>query len=88
MSSPSIDLDAHDTSKVSGIGLAVVGVSVEQDSAYWEVHIDLVSDEAEAIELLAGVTERRDRAFFKSLEEIPPGTLACVDNPVHIDPTT
>jgi hypothetical protein len=69
MSAPSID--AHGDA-VTGHGIAIVGVSVEQDSAYWEAHIDL-GDGAEPVEVMFGVSLKKDRSFFKALENVPAG---------------
>eukprot|EP00591_Stephanopyxis_turris_P004330 CAMPEP_0195520586 /NCGR_PEP_ID=MMETSP0794_2-20130614/17223_1 /TAXON_ID=515487 /ORGANISM="Stephanopyxis turris, Strain CCMP 815" /LENGTH=188 /DNA_ID=CAMNT_0040649973 /DNA_START=235 /DNA_END=801 /DNA_ORIENTATION=- len=40
MSAPTVNVDVC---TVSGTGLALAGVSVEQDSAYWEWHIEIPS---------------------------------------------
>lgn len=47
MSAPTVKLEGRD--KVSGSGLALAGVTVEQDAAYWEWHIELSQDAKEQL---------------------------------------
>jgi hypothetical protein len=72
MSAPSIDV--NDDSRVSGFGLVLAGVSVEQDSAYWEIQVEhVVGDATPPTEVLFGVALKKDRAFYKSLDDLPAG---------------
>eukprot|EP00542_Grammatophora_oceanica_P020198 CAMPEP_0194032394 /NCGR_PEP_ID=MMETSP0009_2-20130614/5346_1 /TAXON_ID=210454 /ORGANISM="Grammatophora oceanica, Strain CCMP 410" /LENGTH=168 /DNA_ID=CAMNT_0038672825 /DNA_START=213 /DNA_END=719 /DNA_ORIENTATION=+ len=61
MSAPSVVFEGL---KVSGNGLALAGVSIEQDAAYWEWHVS-----GESQDMLFGVATSKDRNFYKSLEE-------------------
>jgi hypothetical protein len=58
---------------VSGHGLALAGVSVEQDAAYWEAHI-VIPGEGDAIDVMFGVATKKDRKYYKALEEQEEGT--------------
>jgi hypothetical protein len=58
---------------VSGNGLALAGVSVEQDAAYWEAHID-IPGEGDPIDVMFGVATKKDRKYYKVLEEQEEGT--------------
>ncbi|GKZ00588.1 hypothetical protein MPSEU_001011000 [Mayamaea pseudoterrestris] len=71
MSAPTIDLHDRQNARITGYGLAIVGVSIEQDSAYWEVHVDMGKEGSAPMELLVGVSLKRDRAFFKAMEDTP-----------------
>jgi hypothetical protein len=53
---------------VSGHGLALAGVSVEQDAAYWEAHIEIPGD-GDPMEVMFGVATKKDRKYYKALEE-------------------
>jgi hypothetical protein len=59
---------------VSGHGLALAGVSVEQDAAYWEAHIEIPGD-GDPMEVMFGVATKKDRKYYKSLEEQEEGTF-------------
>eukprot|EP00566_Odontella_aurita_P027394 CAMPEP_0113540462 /NCGR_PEP_ID=MMETSP0015_2-20120614/8492_1 /TAXON_ID=2838 /ORGANISM="Odontella" /LENGTH=169 /DNA_ID=CAMNT_0000440265 /DNA_START=203 /DNA_END=712 /DNA_ORIENTATION=+ /assembly_acc=CAM_ASM_000160 len=63
MSSPKVQIDGP---KVSGVGLALAGVPVEQDAAYWEWHIDGSEDDSGALKF--GVATKKDGKFYKALE--------------------
>lgn len=71
MTSPKVQISG---SKVSGSGLALVGIPVEQDAAYWEWHIDDSDgggerdegDESDAPKF--GVATKKDSKFYKALE--------------------
>mmetsp|Transcript_5637 Transcript_5637/g.8011 ORF Transcript_5637/g.8011 Transcript_5637/m.8011 type:complete len:204 (-) Transcript_5637:45-656(-) len=65
MSAPSITVD--DENKLSGTGLALAGVTIEQDAAYWEWHISL-TDGVDSSEVLFGVATPKDAAFYKALD--------------------
>jgi hypothetical protein len=66
MSAPTIGTPTSNV--VSGHGLALAGVSIEQDAAYWEWHIRLgVKDTLESI--LFGVTSKKDPKFYKELHD-------------------
>ena len=50
-----------------------MGVTIEQDAAYWEVHIQIPND-GEATEVMFGVATKKDRKFYKAFEEQEEGT--------------
>jgi hypothetical protein len=58
---------------VSGHGLALAGVSVEQDAAYWEAHI-VIPEDGDPMEVMFGVATKKDRKYYKALEEQEEGT--------------
>ena len=70
-------IDSTSNQALTGFGLALVGVSVEQDSAYWEVHVELPTSSSEQapppLPIMVGVSLKRDRAFFKALDDVAPG---------------
>ena len=66
MSAPTIELDGPCV--VSGSGLALAGVNIEQDAAYWEWHVIQVP-EGKSSEVMFGVATRKNAAFYKSLDE-------------------
>ena len=47
-------------------------MSIEQDAAYWEIHVDM--HEGESAEPFFGVATKKDRKFFKALDESEEGT--------------
>eukprot|EP00568_Trieres_chinensis_P007448 CAMPEP_0183291780 /NCGR_PEP_ID=MMETSP0160_2-20130417/1074_1 /TAXON_ID=2839 ORGANISM="Odontella Sinensis, Strain Grunow 1884" /NCGR_SAMPLE_ID=MMETSP0160_2 /ASSEMBLY_ACC=CAM_ASM_000250 /LENGTH=200 /DNA_ID=CAMNT_0025452625 /DNA_START=138 /DNA_END=740 /DNA_ORIENTATION=+ len=76
MSAPKVN--HTDGTKVSGAGLALVGVPIEQDAAYWEWHIQqtggagsgpdaprIEDDESNAPKF--GVATKKDGNFYKAL---------------------
>mmetsp|Transcript_22330 Transcript_22330/g.31127 ORF Transcript_22330/g.31127 Transcript_22330/m.31127 type:complete len:203 (+) Transcript_22330:98-706(+) len=65
MSAPSITVD--ESNKLSGTGLALAGVTIEQDAAYWEWHIS-VPDGVDSSEVLFGVATPKDVAFYRALD--------------------
>ena len=66
MSAPTIV--TREANVVSGTGLALAGVSIEQDAAYWEWHIRLgVKDTLENI--LFGVATKKDASFYQGLKD-------------------
>lgn len=65
MSSPSIEISS---SSVSGTGLALIGVPLEQDAAYWEWHVQL-PPKTHVDTILFGVTHKKDRKFYKDQED-------------------
>jgi hypothetical protein len=59
--------------KVSGYGLALVGTTVEQDAAYWEIHGErMTSNETE---ILCGVSTKKDQKFYNALHDQNEGTF-------------
>jgi len=77
MSSPSVKIDDM---VLLGTGLALVGVSVEQDAAYWEWHVELCrmdgsdhsidkSGDDESSALSFGVATKKNSAYFRSLDK-------------------
>jgi len=53
---------------MSGYGLALAGVTLEQDAAYWEIHVEEGPTD-KAIEVMFGVATKKDRKFYNALEE-------------------
>jgi hypothetical protein len=53
--------------KMSGYGLGLVGVAVEQDAAYWEAHIQ--HDPGMSQEVSFGVATKKDQQFYRAMEE-------------------
>eukprot|EP00545_Synedropsis_sp_CCMP1620_P010019 CAMPEP_0119003808 /NCGR_PEP_ID=MMETSP1176-20130426/777_1 /TAXON_ID=265551 /ORGANISM="Synedropsis recta cf, Strain CCMP1620" /LENGTH=202 /DNA_ID=CAMNT_0006955443 /DNA_START=63 /DNA_END=671 /DNA_ORIENTATION=+ len=66
MSAPTIELEKGGM-KVSGNGLALAGVCIEQDAAYWEWHIELPDGKSE--DTMFGISTSKDRKFYRDLEE-------------------
>lgn len=66
MSAPAIEI--KDVMQVSGNGLALAGVSIEQDAAYWEWHVEIPDGKSE--DTIFGLTTSKDRAFYRELEEL------------------
>lgn len=56
--------EAH---KISGYGLGLVGVAVEQDAAYWEAHIE--HDAGMSQDVSFGVATKKDQQFYRAMEE-------------------
>lgn len=74
MSARSIVLESQLTA--SGNGLALAGVPIEQDAAYWEWHIELpaLDGGSTSAEILVGVATKKDRKFYDLLDEKDEGT--------------
>mmetsp|Transcript_26126 Transcript_26126/g.72025 ORF Transcript_26126/g.72025 Transcript_26126/m.72025 type:complete len:210 (-) Transcript_26126:688-1317(-) len=68
MTAPTVEL--ANGNQASGYGLALVGVVLEQDAAYWEVHIE-IPEEGGGIsyEVMFGVATKKDRKFYNALQE-------------------
>ena len=78
MSAPTVELAGL---KVSGLGLALAGVSIEQDAAYWEWHIESADgseanndpeedeDEDESLALKFGVATKKNSNFYRALDD-------------------
>lgn len=72
MSAPTVKIT--DGTTVSGCGLALVGIPIEQDAAYWEWHIvDVEGATANGTgtgtghcEIMFGVTSKKDKKFYGS----------------------
>jgi hypothetical protein len=58
--------------KVSGCGLALAAVVIEQDTAYWEVHVARAQEGS--AEAMFGVATKKDRKFYAASEEEAEGT--------------
>jgi hypothetical protein len=71
MSSTTIEVQPDDKSKASGYGMALVGVAIEQDAAYWEAHVEVVAEQSTTAqsEIMLGVATKKDRQFFNELQE-------------------
>ena len=65
MSAPSIEIES--SLKIGGNGLALAAVSIEQDAAYWEWHVEIPS--GDSTDIMFGVATKKDAKFYKSLEE-------------------
>ena len=50
--------------QISGHGLALAAVNIEQDSAYWEVHIKFNEGEDKQ-DILVGLATKKDKKFFE-----------------------
>jgi hypothetical protein len=70
MTSPNVEIGQR--GEVSGEGLALAGVQIEQDAAYWEWHIKL-PPKTHCDTILIGVTSKKNRDFFRELEDKLPG---------------
>jgi hypothetical protein len=71
MSAPTINV--KDRTYVSGHGLAIAAVPIEQDAAYWEWHIAVLTtlglDVHLVEDIMFGVASKKDRKFYQELEE-------------------
>jgi hypothetical protein len=56
---------------VTGHGLALAAVVIEQDAAYWEVHVEF-GESADA-SVMIGVATKKDRKFYTAMEESDEG---------------
>lgn len=70
MTSPNVEIGQRGV--VSGAGLALAGVQIEQDAAYWEWHIRLPA-KTHCDTILFGVTSKKNRDFYRELEDKIPG---------------
>jgi hypothetical protein len=57
--------------QVSGNGLALAGVCIEQDAAYWEWHLEISSGESNGV--MFGLSTSKDAAFYRALDEADEG---------------
>jgi hypothetical protein len=79
MSSPALtiatsseDSNNNDSgSVVTGHGLGIVGVALEQDAAYWEWHISL-SPRQHVDTTMFGVTSQKGPEFYSKLKDKEP----------------
>ena len=68
MSAPTINVE--DRTNVSGNGLAVAAVPIEQDAAYWEWHVAVLDKNVPLVEdIMFGVASKKDHKFYQELEE-------------------
>lgn len=69
MSAPTIKVEqgGDNSQTVSGRGLAVVAVPLEQDAAYWEWRISLPARK-HVDTVMFGVTSMKDRKFYEELK--------------------
>lgn len=73
MSAPTIQ--TNQCNLISGMGLALIDVSIEQDAAYWEWHIETLTNEDNEDEddfdsftsLKFGVATKKNANFYKAL---------------------
>lgn len=72
MTAPTVEIENLRTLK--GHGLALVGVTVEQDAAYWEWHIESVEEDGGADDedpsnaLMFGVATKKNSKFYRAME--------------------
>jgi disulfide bond formation protein DsbB len=66
MSAPTIRVGSE--SEITGSGLALVGIALEQDHAYWEWHIEL-PPRVHLDTVLFGVTSKKTNKFYKELAD-------------------
>ena len=53
----------------------MAAVTIEQDAAYWEVHVKADGGETkQSVEVLVGVATKKDRKFYTALQESKEGT--------------
>ena len=72
MSAPSVQINGL---TVSGHGLALIDVSIEQDACYWEWHISAAestnkSNQVDHSSLKFGVATRKSKEFFERLGDM------------------
>jgi len=80
MSAPTIDIvENSPTAQLSGHGLALADVAVEQDQAYWEWRVNIQWDDdseskGSGAEVMVGVSNKRNAKFYEILagSTIPP----------------
>jgi hypothetical protein len=70
---------------VTGHGLALAAVVIEQDAAYWEVHVELSeSAGTDAVaSVMIGVATKKDRNFYTVMEESDEGNSISVGDPAE-----
>lgn len=61
MTSPHVKVE--ESGRISGEGLALAGVQIEQDAAYWEWHVQLPRN-THCDTILFGVTSKKNRKFY------------------------
>ena len=70
MSAPSITITSDLRNEVSGTGLALADVPVEQDRTYWEWQIKMaIPNMSSKLELMFGVSNKRNTKFYEILAE-------------------
>ncbi|KAL7537253.1 hypothetical protein ACHAXR_010985 [Thalassiosira sp. AJA248-18] len=74
MSAPSIKIANDLNNEVTGFGLALADVPVEQDRAFWEWRVKIEKNEGGCPLLMFGVSNKRNSKFYEILAEsgIPP----------------
>lgn len=74
MSAPSIQTSIDSSDEVSGHGLALADVTVEQDRAYWEWRVRMHGETASSSYPMFGVSNKRNAKFYQILAEstVPP----------------
>jgi hypothetical protein len=58
---------------VTGHGLALAAVVIEQDAAYWEVHVEFGESADAVASVMIGVATKKDRKFYTAMEESDEG---------------
>lgn len=64
----SIRTDSRRSPQITGKGLALAGVAMEQDTAYWEAHIAISAEDAR-YRVWFGVASKKTREFYKEKEQ-------------------
>eukprot|EP00579_Thalassiosira_antarctica_P006083 CAMPEP_0201888534 /NCGR_PEP_ID=MMETSP0902-20130614/27864_1 /ASSEMBLY_ACC=CAM_ASM_000551 /TAXON_ID=420261 /ORGANISM="Thalassiosira antarctica, Strain CCMP982" /LENGTH=195 /DNA_ID=CAMNT_0048418815 /DNA_START=78 /DNA_END=665 /DNA_ORIENTATION=+ len=74
MSAPSITIANDLKNEVTGSGLALADVAVEQDRAYWEWRVKIGNPSDDSTTLMFGVSNKRNAKFYEVLAEstVPP----------------
>lgn len=74
MTAPTVDIENSKTLK--GRGLALVGVTIEQDAAYWEWHVGTLEDDGPpggdddpSNALMFGVATKKNSKFYRAMEQ-------------------
>lgn len=66
MTSPHVEIGNE--GEISGEGLALAGVQIEQDAAYWEWHMRLPS-KTHCDTIMFGVTSKKNKSFYEELDD-------------------
>ena len=71
MTAPTVEIEKNGRT-LKGSGLALVGVTVEQDAAYWEWQIERLNDghddDDDDATLMFGVATKKNSQFYRAME--------------------
>ena len=75
MTAPTVEIEKNG-STLKGSGLALVGVTVEQDAAYWEWQIEKLNDDSTdhhndddpSTALMFGLATKKNSQFYRAME--------------------